>query len=83
MLDVKSNFKNLYENDLTCRTCEKLGSEENEDHILVCETLVSEIDVQDIKVEFDFVYRNIEYQKLAVKAYKSVLRKRGILLKFK
>ena len=53
MLDVKSNFKNLYENDLTCRTCKKICSAENEDHILECEFLVTEI---DIKVEYEFVY---------------------------
>ena len=80
MLDVKTNFSNMYNNDLTCRTCRKTGSIENEDHILICEILKSEIG--DQQVEFDYVFQDLGKQKIAVKAFRSILRKREVLLKY-
>ena len=80
MLDVKTNFQIMYNKDLKCRTCKKAESVENEDHLLQCEMLQSEIGNQ--QVEFDYVYQDLEKQIIAIKAYKSVLRKREILLKF-
>ena len=80
MLDVKTNFKNLYNKDLTCRTCRKVGVVENEDHLLQCEMLKSE--VGDETVEYDYVFQTIEKQKIALKAYRAVLRKREIMLKY-
>ena len=36
MLNCKSNFRNQFNNDLTCRHCKVTGSIEDEDHILAC-----------------------------------------------
>ena len=80
MLDVKANFSNLYDDDLICRTCQKPDSIENEDHLLSCDSLKS--DTLDPEVKFDFVYQNPEKQAKAVKAYKLILNKREILLKY-
>ena len=80
MLDVKANFSNLYENDLTCRTCKQADSVEDEEHLLVCENLKSEL--LDPEVKFDFVFQNLEKQKKAIKTYKCILRKREVLLKY-
>ena len=80
MLDVKSNFSNLYEDDLVCRTCKKLDSVEDEDHLLKCESLKSENLNPD--VEFNFVYLDLNKQVQAVKTYKAILRKREVLLKY-
>ena len=80
MLDVKANFSNLYENDLICRTCKIPDSIEDEEHLLVCDQLKSEAD--DSEVKFDFVFQNLENQVKAVKTYKSILRKREVLLEF-
>jgi hypothetical protein len=81
MLDVKSNFSTLYNNNLVCRSCKLENSVENEEHLLHCDALKSEIE-EDHEVNFDFVYKNLEHQRKAVYAYKAVLRKREVLLKY-
>ena len=42
MVDCKSNFSHLYEENMTCRICNHIDSYEDEDHLLVCKTLNSE-----------------------------------------
>ena len=81
MLDLKTNFGELYQNNLMCRTCRKVGSVENEDHLLNCEALISE-NKNIGEVEFNFVYKNLEKQKKALEVFKAVLRKREVLLKY-
>ena len=81
MLDVKTNFSHLYNNDFTCRTCREDGVIEDENHLLQCKNLKSEL-TSDIFVEFKFVFEDLEKQTIAVSAFKSVLRKREVLLKF-
>ena len=80
MLDVKSNFSHFYRNDLSCRTCNEEGVVENEQHILQCKMLKDEIK-SDFEVKFEFVFQDINKQKAALAAFKSVLRKREVLLK--
>ena len=80
MLDVKTNFSNLYNKDLTCRTCKEDGVVENESHLLQCKMLVGEI--EDQNVEFEFVFKDVDKQRTALQAFKSVLRKREVLLEF-
>ena len=80
MLDVKSNFSTLYEENLVCRTCKEDDSVEDEDHLLDCKNLKSEIDDEEVK--YEFVFKDLIHQKRAIKAYKAVLRKREILLKY-
>ena len=79
MLDINTNFENLYDNNLICRTFRKEDSIEDEDHILNCESLVSERD-KNIPVKFNYVYKDIKHQKIAVDQFKAVIRKREILL---
>ena len=78
MTDVKTNFSHYYNNDVSCRTCEEPGVVENEEHLLVCKTLQSE--VSDKEVKFDFVYQDIDKQTKALAVFKSVLRKREIIV---
>ena len=80
MLDVKSNFSNLYQNDLSCRTCSDEGVVENEQHLLQCKMLKSEL--SDPEVKFEFVFQNLDKQKVALAAFKAVLRKREVILKY-
>ena len=80
MLDVKTNFSNLYNNDTSCRTCSKTGVVEDEEHLLKCESLVEEVEGSDVL--FDWVYGDIEKQVTALKAFKAVLRKREFLLEY-
>ena len=51
-----------------------------ESHLLLCKMLVSEI--QDQNVEFEFVFKDVDKQRSALQAFKSVLRKREVLLEF-
>ena len=80
MLDVKTHFSNLYDNDTTCRTCKQVGAVGDEDHLLQCDALRSEY--PDQEVNFDFVYEDEEKQMRAIKVFKDVLRKRNFLLKY-
>ena len=80
MLDVKTNFSNLYDNDTRCRTCRQDGAVEDEEHLLHCDALASEN--MDQEVKFEFVYGDIDKQIRAIKVFKAVLRKRNFLLKF-
>ena len=66
-LDVKTNFKILYNNDLSCKNCcesniteNNLNITENEQHILECEGLVSEND--DPSVKYDVIFSDIHSQ---------------------
>ena len=79
MLDVKTNFSNLYDNDTSCRTCTQVGAVEDEDHLLHCDALRSEN--MDQEVKFDFVFEDVEKQIRALKVFKAVIRKRNFLLK--
>ena len=79
MLDVKTNFSHFYNKDLSCRTCRVVGVKENEDHLLKCKMLVSEI--SDPEVQFEYVFKDLEKQTIAIANFKAVLRKRDILLK--
>ena len=79
MLDVKSNFSSYYNNDMTCRTCRQPDSLENEQHLLQCENLKNEIK-SETEINFEDLFGDLEKQKETLFAYKSVLRKRDILL---
>ena len=80
MLDVKVNFSTQYDDNVICRTCRKVDSVENEDHLLQCENLKSEN--LNSEVKFDYVYKDLKKQIMALEVYKAILRKREVLLKF-
>ena len=50
MVNVKTNFRNLYENELECHTCEDDESIEDENHLLVCESLSNEDQLHIVKI---------------------------------
>ena len=80
MLDVKSNFSGYYENDMSCRTCKIKEMIENEQHLLECKMFKEEIK-SNVIVKYEFVFGDLDHQKIALSAFKSVLRKREVLLK--
>ena len=69
MIYVKTNFRNLYENNLGCQTCDK-DDIEDENHLLNCETLK---DDESVKSNFEMVYGNVEDQLKIVKIFKKIL----------
>ena len=76
MLDCKTNFRNQYNNVLTCRICKENDSIEDEDHILNCSVLNDE----GYGVQFSEVYGSADEQYRAVQVFKKVLRRRQIYL---
>ena len=80
MVNVKTNFRNLYNNNLECQTCNNNSCIEDENHILNCENLKTE---ESVKLNFNQVYGCVEEQLRAVKIFKTVLRKREIILELK
>ena len=80
MVNVKTNFRNLYNNNLECQTCNNNSCIEDENHILNCENLKTE---ESVKINFNQVYGYVEEQLRAVKIFKTVLRKREIILELK
>ena len=60
MLDLKSNFRNMYNGDLTCRTCSDNNVEENKEHLLICKSLKCE--VGNTIVKFDFVFLALKHR---------------------
>ena len=71
MLECKSNFSALFDQQLHCRLCNLEGSVENEDHLLECSVL--NIDAENI--QFADVFGNADKQFKAVKMFKTVVRK--------
>ena len=63
-----------------CRTCKEAESFENEQHLLQCKMLKDEIK-QAGDVQFKHIFEDINKQKIALAAFKAVLRKREVLLK--
>ena len=57
------------------------SAEENEDHLLICDGLKSEVD-ENIEITFNSVFMNLENQKQAVKVFQAFLSKREFLLKY-
>ena len=76
MIDCKSNFSHLYENNMTCRICNDLESYEDEDHILVCKTLNNE----EFDVSYEDVYSNVDKQYNVTQVFMKILRKRNVLI---
>ena len=76
MTDVKSNFRNQYQNNMDCQTCKETCIED-ENHLLVCENLKDE---ESVKTNFSKVYGSIEDQLQIVKVFKKILRKRETIL---
>ena len=76
MIDCKSNFRNQFDNVLTCRTCQEVNSVEDEDHLLSCKTLNTE----EYDVQFSDVYCNLDKQYKVTKVFKRILRRRQIYL---
>ena len=65
---------------MSCRTCNLKDIIENEQHLLECALLKEEIKTNEV-VKFEFVYGDMDQQKIALSAFNSVLRKREVLLK--
>ena len=77
MIDCKSNFGQLYEeDDMSCRLCKDENSYEDEDHLLVCKA----VNTEHHDVTYSDVYSNVNKQYKVTQVFKKILRKRNILI---
>ena len=74
MIDCKSNFSQRYDNNLVCRICKDIITVENEDHLLVCQSLNTE----NYDVRFSDVYADVDRQYKVTQVYKKVIRRRTV-----
>ena len=77
MIDVKTNFAHLYENEnMNCRICKDSASVEDENHLLICEKLTEE----PSDTQFSDVYDNTDKQLAAAKVFKRLLCRRQVYI---
>ena len=80
MIDVKANHPNMYKGELSCTLCDS-NSIENQQHILVCPSLIGHSGEQ---IQYtDIFSENIDKQIEAVKHWNTILKIREIKLKWK
>ena len=76
-LELKSNYKSKYKDDLSCRTCSS-GDLEDERHLLTCQGLKLEEDYSE--EDYLDVFSDLKSQIRITKIFGKILRKREILL---
>ena len=77
MINVKRNFRNLFNNNLECQTCDDKTAIEDETHLLNCKNLKTD---ESVLINFDDVYGSVDDQLKAVRIFKTVLRRRESIL---
>ena len=77
MVEVKGNFPNKYGDDIGCKLCKV--QVETQEHLLNCEEIKKDVDIP-LNVAYEDIFRNSDKQLEIVKAYKSILRQREIIL---
>ena len=76
MIDVKSNFKSQYGQDLVCRFC---PVEETRAHLLLCKELVDNIDTSNVC--YGDIFQGLTKQEAISKIYTQILKIRSMKLK--
>ena len=76
MVEVKSNFKAKYGQNLSCNFCPE---EETQIHLLSCKELLKDLDMP--KVEYDDIFKDITRQEKAAKELNKILKERNNRLK--
>ena len=74
MINVKSNFKNMYPDNLQCNYCSE-NVIQSQEHLLECPTIISNCQdlFDNIEIEHDDIYGNIQQQLAVTKLYQKVL----------
>ena len=79
MFWVKCNYRQKYEGNLLCQLCET-QSEESQEHLLVCPTILNEV-VVDKTVQYMDIFSSLEKQIKAVNYYSQIISARKVLMK--
>ena len=71
MLRIKTNFKSIHREDLSCSLCEDKNSKENENHLFLVNhpNMTTEIN----QVSYDHVFKGLKKQSLALKVFKQIM----------
>ena len=77
MLYCKSNFRNQFQHNMCCRICKVANTVEDEEHILTCKALNSQVNPE---AKFSHVYGNVNQQYEIVQVFKNILRRRKVYL---
>ena len=80
-LNVKSNFKTQYENDLSC-SLENCTEIEDQPHLLKCKPLISKLNKKfNIKeVKYDDIFSNTKKQKKVIEVLIALIKTRDKML---
>ena len=76
MIDVKSNFRTQYGQDLACRFCPE---EETQSHLLLCNELIDNLDTSSI--EYEDIFKDLKKQEAVARLYTQILKIRDMKLK--
>ena len=74
MIDVKMNFKGMYNNDYSCNICKK-DIPQNQVHLTQCETIIQQCPMlyNNINVEYEDIYGTPKKQLKITKLYRNIL----------
>ena len=82
LIDVKTNFKGKYKNNLKCCLCE--NPEESQPHLVECSEIVSNEEIKKALEDFsynDIFSTNLQVQTYLVNTWKLIMKIRNIKLK--
>ena len=82
LIDVKTNYKGKYKNNLQCRLCQ--APEESQPHLVVCSEIVSDDEVRKALEGFsynDIFTTNVQVQTHLINTWKQIMKIRNLKLK--
>ena len=74
MIDVKENFKNMYGGNLGCHLCGE-NVVQSQSHLIICDKILENCQdaFENVLIEHDDIYGNIETQLIVTRLYQKVL----------
>ena len=77
--DVKTNYKTLYNEDMTCRICHDPDSIEDKRHTFNCSVLTKDETI-DNTIQFEHIFGSLSQQVKATKQFVKLMDKRRLIL---
>ena len=78
--DVKSNFKNRFNNNMRCRICMLPESYENESHLLKCSDLMYNLSSAESNLKLEVIYGTLDTQVLFIESFDKIHSRRKLML---
>ena len=82
MTDVRTNYRDRYPGDLSCRTCGQVDIEESQSHLLECMTILNRCSelYNDRISQYEDIFGQIEKQVRIAKLFEAVFKTREQIL---